>query len=273
VSGTAYDHLQGKLDLPLEFAGEQRVKNIERLVRAYRIRLDGTAARFRLPFRRVRHLTLPAVVAMLLALIFAAGAWHFWPAAPLLKERPGIAVLPFDNLGGDEAAGRLANGITEDIIADLARFREFDVIARNSTSVYKGRPVDVRQVGKDLNVGYVLEGSIQRQGEQIRATAQLVDATTGAHLWSERWDRPAGDVFAVQTEIAERIASRLGGGGAVAQAERQAAARRARPGNLTAYELYLLGAQASERATPEANAEAIRLHSRAVEVDPKLARA
>jgi class 3 adenylate cyclase len=114
VSGTAYDHLQGKLDLPLEFAGEQRVKNIERLVRAYRVRLDGTAARFRLPFRRVRRLALPAVAAVLLALVLAAGAWHFWPGELPPKQRPGIAVLPFDNLGGDEAAGRLADGITEE---------------------------------------------------------------------------------------------------------------------------------------------------------------
>jgi TolB-like protein/class 3 adenylate cyclase len=274
VSGTAYDHLQGKLDLPLEFAGEQRLKNIDRPIRVYQVRLDGVAVK--LPPRRENHRwAVPgAVASLLLAILIVIGAlwWWFRPAEPTLAARPSIAVLPFDNLGG-EATGRLADGITEDIITDLSRFREFDVIARNSVSVYKGKPVDVRQVGKDLNVRYVLEGSIQRQGEQTRATAQLIDASTGAHLWSERWDRPASDMFAVQTEIAERVASRLGGGGAVAQAERQAAARRARPGNLTAYELYLLGAQASERATPEANAEAIRLHSQAVEADPNLARA
>ena len=120
-------------------------------------------------------------------------------------------MLPFDNLGGDEATGRLADGITEDIITDLARFHDLDVIARNSTEVYKGKPVDVRQVGKDLNVGYVLEGSIQRQGDSVRVTGQLIDAGTGAHVWSERWDRPAEDVFAVQTEVAEKVAAALGG--------------------------------------------------------------
>jgi TolB-like protein/class 3 adenylate cyclase/Flp pilus assembly protein TadD len=274
VSGTAYDHLQGKIDLPLDFTGERRVKNIERPVRTYRVRLDGArAASPSLPARR--KWALPAAAAVLVALLLAAGAawWWPWPAEPALTGRPSIAVLPFDNLGGDEATARLVGGITEDIITDLARFREFDVIARNSTAVYAGKPVDVRQVGRDLNVRYVLEGSIQRQGERVRTTAQLIDAGTGAHVWSERWDRPTDDVFAVQTEIAERVASRLGGGGAVAQAERQVAARRARPGNLTAYELYLLGAQASERATREANAEAIRLHSKAVELDPTLARA
>ena len=101
-------------------------------------------------------------------------------------------MLPFNNFGGDEATGRLADGITEDIITDLARFRDLDVIARNSTGVYKGKPVDVRQVGKDLNVGYVLEGSIQRQGDRVRVTGQLIHAGTGSHVWSERWDRPTG---------------------------------------------------------------------------------
>ena len=120
---------------------------------------------------------------------------------PAHATKPSIAVLPFDNLGGDEATGRLADGITEDIITDLARFPEFEVIARNSTEIYKGKPVDVRQVGRDLGVGYVLEGSIQRHGDRLRATAQLIDAGTGTHVWSERWDRPAGEVFAMQTEI------------------------------------------------------------------------
>ncbi len=182
VSGTAYDHLQGKLDLPLEFAGEQRVKNIERLVRAYRVRLDGKAIRFRLPFRGVRRLALPVATALLLALVLAAGVRHFWPAGPPASGRPVLAVLPFENYGGDEATGRLADGLTEDVITDLARFQDLDVIARNSTEAYKGKPVDVRQVGKALDVGYVLEGSIQRQADRVRVTAQLVDAQSGAHV-------------------------------------------------------------------------------------------
>ena len=124
-------------------------------------------------------------------------------------------MLPFDNLGGDEATGRLADGITEDIITDLARFRDLDVIARNSTEAYKGKPVDVRQVGKELSVGYVLEGSVQRQGETVRVTAQLIDAVTGRHIWSERWERPTADIFAVQTELAERVANTLASFGGV----------------------------------------------------------
>ena len=152
-------------------------------------------------------------------------------------------MLPFDNLGGDEATGRLADGITEDIITDLARFRDLDVIARNSTEVYKGKPVDVRQVGKDLNVGYVLEGSIQRQGDSVRVTGQLIDAGTGAHVWSERWDRPAEDMFAVQTEVAEKVAAAMGGDltmGQITRAELQRA-KRMRPNDLTAYDYFQLG--------------------------------
>ena len=181
-------------------------------------------------------------------------------------------MLPFANLGGDEATGRLADGITEDIITDLSRFRELDVIAQNSTAVYKGKPADVREIGRALNVRYVLEGSIQRQGDQIRVTAQLIDAGTGTHVWSDRWDRPAGDFFAVQTEIAEQTASRIGGGGAIPEAESRAA-RRARPTNLSAYELYLLGQHETDRQTEESIANAIRLLEQAVHEDPNLARA
>jgi TolB-like protein/class 3 adenylate cyclase len=266
VSGTAYDHLQGKLDLPLDFAGEQRVKNIERLVRVYRVRLDGTAVRFRPSFRRARRFALPVVV-------FAAGIWHFWPGEPPPKEKPAIAVLPFDNLGGDEATGRLADGLTEDTITDLAHFRDLDVIARNSVEGYKGKPVDIRQVGKALDVGYVLEGSIQRQADRVRVTAQLIDTQSAAHVWSERWDRPAQDVFAVQSEVAEAVAAKLGGStGTIGAADRESLKRK-RPQDLTAYDLYLLGVAAKYRETKESVEEAIRLHKQALAIDPNFARA
>ena len=181
-------------------------------------------------------------------------------------------MLPFDNLGGDEATGRLADGITEDIITDLSRFRELDVIARNSTAVYKGKPVDVRQVGKELNVRYVLEGSIQRQGDQVRVTAQLIDAATGAHVWSERWDRPAADVFAVQTEIAEQVASTLGGYGLLLD-ESRAAAKRKRPADLEAYDLWTLQYEAFLRGTEADLEQALAYADAAIAKDPGLVRA
>ena len=134
--------------------------------------------------------------------------------------------------------------MTEDIITDLSRYRDLDVMARNATAAYAGKPVDIRAVGKALNVRYVLEGSIQKHNEQVRVTAQLIEADRGTHLWSERWDRPATDVFAVQAEVAEQVATRLAAsGGAIPEAER-AASRRARPEDLKAYDLYRMGQEA-----------------------------
>lgn len=217
----------------------------------------------------------PALVlaGALFALVFAGGVWALWPSDGLPPGKPAIAVLAFDNLGGDEATGRLADGLTEDIITDLARFRDLDVIARNSTAVYEGKPVDVRQVGKELGVRYVLEGSIQRTGDQIRMNAQLIDARSGAHIWANRWDRPISDLFAAQDELADQVASRLGGYyGSVAEADR-AAAKRKRPENLSAYELYLLGIEHKHRMELPDLEQAKRLFDEALAKDPKLARA
>ncbi|WP_455874984.1 adenylate/guanylate cyclase domain-containing protein [Rhizobium yanglingense] len=271
VSGTAYDHLQGKLDWPLDFAGEQQVKNISRPVRMYRLRLDGKRARRPIlgMIPRWAETAAAAIVALALA---GGGIWWFLQPEPL-SGKPSVAVLPFDNYGGDEASGRLADGLTEDIITDLARFPEFEVMARNSTEVYKGKPVDARQVASALHVGFVLEGSIQRQSGRVRITAQLIDAKTGHHLWSENWDRPAEDVFAVQTEIAEQVANRLGGGVGLIQEAGRAAAKRKRPENLNAYDYYLLGTEKIEKLTKADEEEAIKFLNRAVELDPGLARA
>lgn len=267
VSGTAYDHLQGKLDWPLDFAGEQQVKNISRPVRMYRLRLDGK--RTHRPLPRWARTAAAAIVALALA---GGGVWWFLQPEPF-SGKPSVAVLPFNNYGGDEASGRLADGLTEDIITDLARFPEFEVVARNSTEVYKGTPVDARQVASALHVGFVLEGSIQRQSGRVRITAQLIDAKTGHHLWSEHWDRPAEDVFAVQTEIAEQVANRLGGGVGLIQEAGRAAAKRKRPENLNAYDYYLLGSEKIEKLTKADDEEAITFLNRAVELDQGLARA
>ncbi|RWO26931.1 MAG: tetratricopeptide repeat protein [Mesorhizobium sp.] len=271
VSGTAFDHLQGKLDLALDFAGEQQVKNISRPVRMYRLRLDGKRVRWTLRKAMPRWTRTTAAAIVVLALA-GGGTWWFFQPAPL-GAKPSVAVLPFNNYGGDEATGRLADGLTEDIITDLARFPELEVVARNSTEVYKGKPVDARQVASALHVGFVLEGSIQRQNGRVRVTAQLIDAQTGNHLWSDRWDRPAEDVFAVQTEIAEQVTNRLGGGVGLIQAAGRAAAKRKRPENLNAYDYYLLGTEKIEKITIADEEEAIALLNRAVELDPGLARA
>jgi TolB-like protein/class 3 adenylate cyclase/tetratricopeptide (TPR) repeat protein len=271
VSGTAYDQMKGKLGIPLDFAGAQQVKNIAEPVRTYSVRLEGLKPGWRLTARRYRRL-LPVAIAALIALVLASGA--IWWMSPVEKgwTKASIAVLPFDSYGGDEATGRLASGITEDIITDLARFPDFTVIARNSTAVYSGKPVDVRQIGKDLNVRYILEGSVQRQADQLRVTAQLIDTASGTHVWSERWDRPAADVFAVQTEIVQQAVNQLGGSGVIMKAENRAAERK-RPENLSAYEKYLLGRDRILNPTKERIEEAIRLFKQALEEDPSLARA
>ena len=178
ISGTAFDQLHGKIDLPMEFAGEQRVKNIDRPIRTYRVRLDGLREGSQTP-------------------------------DPEPGGKPSIAVLPFANMSGDPEQDHFSDGITEDIITALSRLRWFLVIARTSTFVYKGRPADVRLVGRDLGVRYVLEGSVRRIGQRVRITAQLVDAAEGHHLWAERYDRELTDIFALQDEITASVTAAL----------------------------------------------------------------
>lgn len=270
LARNVHDQVKGKLDLAMAPAGRHRVKNISEPIETFRVLLDGAPPAASRAASSARRLRLP-VAAAFLALLFLGSIWHHLPGGPA-PTKPAVAVLPFESLDGDETTRRLADGITEDIITDLARFRDLDVIARNSTRVYQGKPVDVRRVGDELGVGYVLEGSLRRQGDRVRVSAQLIDAGSSTHLWSERWDRPVEDLFAVQAEVAERVASSLGGYGLIAEAGRMTA-RRKPPENLTAYELYLLGVEAKLHGTREGLEEGIRLLRRAVALDPQLARA
>lgn len=217
----------------------------------------------------------PATLAAALLLILAAGLWSLSGRNVGLSQsgKPSIAVLPFDNIGDDAKWERFAEGITEDIITDLSHSKDLIVIARNSTGVYKGMPADVRKIGRDLNVKYVLEGRIQSIGERIRVTAQLIEAASGSHAWSERYDRPVDDLFAVQNEVTQRIAATLAGyEGAVAVAERRLV-RRKPPSSLTAFDTYLLAMEAKHKVTKESLAEAERLFNKAIALDPQLARA
>ena len=243
VSGAAYDQLYGRSELALDFVGEQQVKNIDRAVRIYRANPAGA------PSASPR------------------------PIVERPADQPGLAVLPFANLSGDPKWERLADGISGDIITDLARLHDFLVIARNSSFAYKTKAVDVRQVGKELGVRYVLEGTLQASGEKVRVTAELVDAATGAHVWAGRYERPQGDLFAIQDEVTEQVVNTIGGwGGRLARADRNAVKRRP-PASLEAYDLYLLGIEQKHRFSRESIAEAIRLFSRAVDLDPGFARA
>jgi TolB-like protein/class 3 adenylate cyclase len=279
VSGTAFDHLQGRLGLPLEDAGELRVKNIARPVRAYRVRLDGAAGRLDLPrppwFGRRAVAT---ALALLLLLAAAAGGW-WWRQErhlsatdhPPALERPAIAVLPFDDFGGDERQQRFAGAFTDELIAELARSRGLLVIARNSTEAFKGKTTDVREVGRSLGVRYVLEGSLELQPGRVRVIVQLIDATSGAHLWSERYDRPADDLFAVRDEVLARLVGTLTGYDGPIWAAWAEAARRRPPQSLGAWDWFLLANKPYRRHDKEGNAEAQRLLGKAIELDPRFA--
>ncbi len=188
------------------------------------------------------------------------------------SAHPSIAVMPFDNLGGDAAADRLAHGVSADIVTDFSRFHDIDVIASASTEAYRDKSADVRRIARDLGVRYVLKGSIQSEGEHIRVNAQLFDGASGANLWSNRWDRPAGDVFSLQSEIADRVLNALGGYNFLAK-QSAAAARRKPPSDLQAYDLWALAAAASEKGAKEDLAEALKYADAAIAKDPQLTRA
>ena len=214
-----------------------------------------------------------SIIAVLLVLLAGFSAWRWWVPSTPLSEKASIAVLPFESIGNDPKWDRFADGITEDIVTDLSHSKDLFVVARNSTEVYKDKPADMRNVGRDLGVRYVLEGSIQPLGDQIRVTAQLIDTRAGGHIWSERYDRPVDDLFAVQNDVTQRIAATIAGSeGAVAEAERTLL-RRKPPANLTAFDTYLLAMEAKHKVTRESLIEAEGLFRKAIELDPQLARA
>ena len=283
LSEDAYRQVSGRLDMAVADLGPTQLKNIARPIRVYSLQV-GVPARAKpvmpaKPPEPTGHLRLALVAAGIAALIaIAAGAWHFLGAKQsALVAAPSVAVLPFDNLGGDEQASRLADGMTEDVITDLARYKDLLVIARNSTLAYKGKPVDARQVAKDLNVRYVLAGSIQHQADQLRVTAELIDAATGAQVWSERWDRPAKDLFAVQAEVADKVAGSLGGNAGSNLGEIQSRllseAKLRAPADLSAYDLWLLALEQRKLYTKGGNVKGFEHVDKALALDPKLASA
>lgn len=207
-------------------------------------------------------------IASTMLVLLAALAAYLWPVRISDASRPAIAVLPFDNLSGEERWNRFATGLTDDIITDLARFRDIPVIARTSAEVYGGEARDVREVGKHLNVDYVLEGGLQVDGHRMRVTAQLINTATGAHVWSERYDRDAADFFAIQDEITQKIATTLTGWqGQLAEAER-ALTRRKNATDLDAYDYWLLGIEAKHRLSPQGEIEARAYFDKGLKLAP-----
>lgn len=259
LSGTVYDQIRDRLDLPLTDLGEVGVKNITRPVRAFQVLREGeiplTAASRSRP--RVRRLAVAAILVLATALV---GTWlalsgpePFDEARALERPQgPTVAVLPFENLSGDPAQDYLSDGISEDVITELGQFRDLNVLSRRTTLVYRGRAADIREIGAELDAEFVLEGSVRRREERLRLTARLSDTRTGSQVWSAAFDETldAAGLFDAQIEITERVASALGElGGAIKRID----ARRARarpPEKLSSYEcsMFLPGFQDDKAA-------------------------
>ena len=241
ISDDAHRQVRGKVESALEDMGTQTLKNIAEPMRAWRVRLGPSSS----PATKT-----PTEIAQPLA----------------LPDKPSIAVLPFQNMSGDPEQEYFADGIVEEIITALSRFKSLFVIARNSSFTFKGRAVDIKEVGRRLGVRYVLEGSVRKASGKVRITGQLIDAITGAHLWADRFERDLTDVFALQDEVTIAVVSAIEP--KMLQAEIAMATRR-RPENLTAYDYFLRALPQYYLATREGLAEAIRLAHRALELDPR----
>ena len=236
ISEKVYSEVEGKLEVGFEDRGEQQLKNIAKPVRSYAVRAGALSA---LSDRL--------------------------SASPPLPDKPSIAVLPFENMSGDPEQEYFADGMVEEITTALSRFKWLFVIARNSSFTFKGKNVDVKEVGRRLGVRYVLEGSVRKASGQVRITGQLIDAVTGTHIWADRFERNLTAVFALQDEVTVAVVSAIEP--KLLQTEIAMATRR-RPENLTAYDLFLRAMPYFYLPTREAIAEAIKLAHRALELDP-----
>jgi TolB-like protein/class 3 adenylate cyclase len=245
ISDDAHRQIRGKVDIVFDDMGLQSLKNIAEPIRSWRALLDGTAPSTSQPKTSSR------------------------PVGPLpLPDKPSIAVLPFQNMSGDAEQEYFADGTVEDIITALSRFKSLFVIARNSSFTYKGKAVDIKQVGRELGVRYVLEGSVRRAGGRVRITGQLVDAATGAHIWADKFDGSLGDVFGLQDQIATHVVTTIAPQLERAEVER---AKRKAPEDLAAYDHYLRGLAAFHHNARPTYADAKRIWLTAVEVQPDYA--
>ena len=250
VSDKVHQEMRGKIDVGVRDLGMQTLKNIAEPVRVFRIELGGVTGGVAGPHSLMQHsvLTLP--------------------------DKPSIAVLPLTNLSGDPSQDYFSDGITEDIITELSRFSELFVIARNSSFQYKGKSPDIRQVGRELGVRYVLEGSVRRAGDRVRITGQLIDATTGTHRWAERYDRNIEDVFAVQDEVVRNIVAIIAAHVNKAETERTLLKSTS---TWQAYDYFLQGTDALSTYFTNYDVQTLhesrRFFERSISIDPKYARA
>ncbi|HUO62436.1 MAG TPA: adenylate/guanylate cyclase domain-containing protein [Terriglobales bacterium] len=283
VSDAVKVALRGRVQATFEDRGEQTVKNIPEPVRAYAIPVQGEIREAE-PVRRrrpTRRLLVAAGIGATLAVLIGATLWLApWRSrsdslppgqtALSLPSKPSIAVLPFDNMSGDAEQAYFADGVTEDLITDLSKVAGLFVIARNSTFAYKGKAKDIREVARALGVRYVLEGSVRRSGGDIRVNAQLIDATTGGHVWAERYDGDMKNIFGLQDKVTKSVVSALAV--ELTKEDRERVARRETE-NAEAYDVFLKGWQHYLRQTPEDFRTAIVHFKKATELDPKYGRA
>jgi adenylate cyclase len=242
ISGATYDQVRKVLPMTFVDLGVQQVKNIQEPIRAYQVSAPSETQQ-----------AVPEHVAEA-------------DSPPPMPDKPSIAVLPFQNMSGDPEQEYFADGMVEEIITALSRFKSLFVIARNSSFTYKGKAVDIKKVGRELGVRYVLEGSVRKASGRVRITGQLIDPVTGAHIWGDRFERDLTDVFALQDEVTVAVVSAIQP--KLLQTEIAMAARR-RPENLTAYDFFLRALPQYYLSTRERLAEAIRLGHRALELDPR----
>ena len=284
ISGKAHEEVVSRLPLHFEFIGEQTVKNIAKPVRAYQVLSKPGAAAHRVlrAKRGVATVWKKAALAVVVLLLVVGGGflgWNYYEqrsaeaalaafekeAALPLPDRPSIAVLAFDNISGDPEQEYFSDGLSDNIITKLASLSPLFVIARNSSFQYKGKQVDVRQIGRELGVRYVLEGSVQKSAERVRITVQLIDAATGQHLFAKRYDRKLKDIFAVQDEIANQVLAELnikiGIGEFVSYHLRKT-------NNFEAFDAYMRAVLQFQKFQKEANFKAEELSLKAIELDP-----
>ncbi|WP_037390117.1 adenylate/guanylate cyclase domain-containing protein [Sinorhizobium americanum] len=282
ISGTAYDHVEKHLDVAFVYLGEKRLKHVDKPIRTYRIRLDGLGSTP--PKVKKSRVGRMSAVAACVLLLGAAGIGMWWwrpwerPVETLLTrqqdlslpDKPSIAVLPFANVSDDPKQEYFADGMTDGLVTELAQISGLFVIARNSTFSYKGKAVSPRQVSKELGVRYILEGSVQRAGEQLRINAKLIDSLNGGHVWAGKFDGTLADIFALQDKvtsgIADALAIRLTSSNETKEPSYQTAVS-------AAFDAFLRGWEHHRRSTPEDLVKAIPFFERAIELDPEYGRA
>ena len=278
ISRAVLDQVRTRLDLGYESLGEQKVKNISEPVQAYRVILEPGVAGEVIGEKKItsgRARAQMALIFVVLVILLGFGIWNFYLHREGLDKiaasaEPSIAVLPFKNLSAGSGQDYFSDGITQDIITDLSKFRDLFVIASATAFTYKDKPAKVEEVAEELGVRYILEGSVQKAENRVRINAQLVDGSTGRHVWTERFVRDLEDIFALQDEIVSSIVGILAT--QLDEAERDRAMGKDTD-NLEAYDYVLRGREYRSRATSADNAEAQKLFSKAIELDPGYASA